>query len=124
MTETIAPEVTVVVPVRNEALNVEPLVREIEAACGPAFPFEVVYVDDGSSDATAEILTGLLDGPGAWTVELSACRQIHTALVQVLLRYRPAVHGEPADPFLSRLVLPALTRAGAPAPVPAETAIA
>lgn len=71
----------------------------------------------------AEILTGLLDAPGAWTVDLSACRQIHTAMVQVLLRYRPAVQGEPADPFLSRLVLPALTRAGVRDPIPAETAI-
>jgi dolichol-phosphate mannosyltransferase len=48
-----APRVSVVVPVRNEAGNVLPLVDEIERACAALTPFEVVYVDDGSTDATA-----------------------------------------------------------------------
>jgi glycosyltransferase involved in cell wall biosynthesis len=48
-----APRLSVVVPVRNEAPNVAPLVAEIEAACAGLQPFEVVYVDDGSSDDTA-----------------------------------------------------------------------
>ena len=48
-----------VVPVRNEAGNVAPLVAEIAAALqGRAF--EIVYVDDGSQDATAEELRGLM----------------------------------------------------------------
>ena len=51
-----APRVSVVVPVRNEAGNVEPLLAEIEAALSPLAPFEVVYVDDGSTDATGEEL--------------------------------------------------------------------
>jgi glycosyltransferase involved in cell wall biosynthesis len=46
------PRISVVVPVRNEAGNIEPLLAEIAAACAPLAPFEVVYVDDGSSDAT------------------------------------------------------------------------
>jgi hypothetical protein len=71
----------------------------------------------------AETLTTMLEAPGSWTVELSRCRQIHTALVQVLLRYRPAVVSAPDDPFLSRLVVPALTRARAPDTIPSETAI-
>jgi dolichol-phosphate mannosyltransferase len=52
-----APAVSVVVPVRNEAGNVAPLVEEIAAAlAGRAF--EIVYVNDGSTDATeAELLT-------------------------------------------------------------------
>jgi dolichol-phosphate mannosyltransferase len=45
--------VSIVVPVRNEAGNVVPLLDEIEHACVGLAPFEVVYVDDGSSDATA-----------------------------------------------------------------------
>jgi len=46
-----APAVSVVVPVRNEAGNVAPLITEIAAAlAGRAF--EIVYVNDGSSDAT------------------------------------------------------------------------
>ncbi len=46
-----APAVSVVVPVRNEAGNVAPLVEEIAAAlAGRAF--EIVYVNDGSGDTT------------------------------------------------------------------------
>jgi dolichol-phosphate mannosyltransferase len=50
---------SVIVPVRNEAENVEPLVREIVAALAPLRDFEIVYVDDGSDDATAAELARL-----------------------------------------------------------------
>jgi len=53
------PAVAVVVPVRNEAGNIAPLVAEIAAALEGCV-FEVVYVDDGSQDATAEELGGLM----------------------------------------------------------------
>ncbi len=43
---------SVVVPVRNEAENVEPLAREIAQALGGLRAFEIVYVDDGSDDGT------------------------------------------------------------------------
>jgi glycosyltransferase involved in cell wall biosynthesis len=43
---------SVVVPVKNEAPNIAPLLEEIERACAPLAPFEVVYVDDGSTDDT------------------------------------------------------------------------
>jgi dolichol-phosphate mannosyltransferase len=46
------PRLSVVVPVRNEAPNVLPLIEEIERACAPLAPFEIVYVNDGSSDGT------------------------------------------------------------------------
>jgi|SRR3712207_6282877 len=48
----LSPRVSIVVPVRNEAENVRPLLEEIEAACASLQPFEVIYVDDGSTDAT------------------------------------------------------------------------
>src|SRR5580704_6407305 len=53
------PIVSVVVPVRNEAGNIAPLVGEIAAAlAGRAF--EIVYVNDGSQDGTADELCGLM----------------------------------------------------------------
>ena len=52
------PDVSVVVPVRNEAGNVAPLVAEIAAALAGR-NFEVVYVNDGSSDGTEAELQGL-----------------------------------------------------------------
>jgi dolichol-phosphate mannosyltransferase len=53
------PAVSVVVPVRNEADNIAPLVGEIVAALEGQWPFEVVYVDDGSSDNTPAELSRL-----------------------------------------------------------------
>ena len=41
-----------VVPVRNEAENIEPLAREIADALAQLPAFEIVYVDDGSDDGT------------------------------------------------------------------------
>jgi dolichol-phosphate mannosyltransferase len=46
------PAVSVVVPVRNEAENIAPLVGEIARALEGQWAFEVVYVNDGSSDGT------------------------------------------------------------------------
>jgi glycosyltransferase involved in cell wall biosynthesis len=48
--------VSVIVPVRNEAENVRPLVAEIAAALDGRWNYEIIYVNDGSSDATAERL--------------------------------------------------------------------
>ena len=54
------PAVSVVVPVRNEAGNVAPLIGEIARALEGQWPFEVVYVNDGSTDGTAAELTRLM----------------------------------------------------------------
>lgn len=50
-----APVLSVVVPVRNEAPNIAPLIAEIRAALA-GVPHEIVYVDDGSDDGTAAAL--------------------------------------------------------------------
>ena len=54
------PAVSVVVPVRNEAGNIAPLVAEIAAALDGQWRFEVVYVNDGSSDGTEAELKRLM----------------------------------------------------------------
>jgi dolichol-phosphate mannosyltransferase len=64
MSETFAstapPAVSVVVPVRNEAGNLAPLVAEIAAALGNGTSFEVIYVNDGSTDRTEAELMELM----------------------------------------------------------------
>lgn len=47
---------SIVIPARNEAGNIVALVDEIDAALRGLEPFEIIVVDDGSSDATAEVL--------------------------------------------------------------------
>jgi dolichol-phosphate mannosyltransferase len=49
-------DLSVVVPVRNEQDNILPLLAEIHAALGARLEFEVIYVDDGSTDGTAQVL--------------------------------------------------------------------
>jgi glycosyltransferase involved in cell wall biosynthesis len=52
--------ISVVVPVCDEELTLAPLYDELEAALEPAGePWEVVYVDDGSSDGSFAALTRL-----------------------------------------------------------------
>ncbi|MGC3980309.1 MAG: glycosyltransferase family 2 protein [Steroidobacteraceae bacterium] len=47
-----AVQLSVVIPVCNEAENVGPLAREIHTALAGKVSFEVLFVDDGSTDAT------------------------------------------------------------------------
>ena len=54
-----SPLFTVVVPMLNEAGNVEPMAREIAAACAPLGRFEAIFVNDGSTDATARRIATL-----------------------------------------------------------------
>ena len=49
--------VSIIVPVRNEAENVVPLIAEIAAALDGRWAYEIIYVNDGSTDATADRLT-------------------------------------------------------------------
>jgi len=54
------PAVSIVVPVRNEADNVAPLIAEIAAALDGRWIYEIIYVNDGSTDATAERLVAAM----------------------------------------------------------------
>jgi dolichol-phosphate mannosyltransferase len=52
--------VSIVVPVRNEADNIAPLIEEISAALDGRWAYEIIYVNDGSTDATAERLAAAM----------------------------------------------------------------
>ncbi|TQF82471.1 glycosyltransferase family 2 protein [Elioraea sp. Yellowstone] len=54
-----SPVVSVVIPVADEAENVESVADEVRAALGPATPFEILFVDDGSADATPQLIAAL-----------------------------------------------------------------
>ncbi|RMH93741.1 glycosyltransferase [Lysobacter pythonis] len=69
------PELSVVVPVYNEEDNVAPLVGEIVTALRGRLPFEIVYVDDLSKDATLARLTALK----AETPELRVIRHLENS---------------------------------------------
>lgn len=69
------PLLSVVVPVLNEQDNVAPLIAEIRAALAPVCAYEIVYVDDGSTDGTA----AALDALRAEVPELRVVRHSHRA---------------------------------------------
>ncbi|MEA2939526.1 MAG: dolichol-phosphate mannosyltransferase [Bradyrhizobium sp.] len=59
-----AVDVSIVVPVRNEAGNVAPLIAEIAAALDGRWAYEIIYVNDGSTDATPAVLAGIMKQRG------------------------------------------------------------
>jgi glycosyltransferase involved in cell wall biosynthesis len=50
---------SIVVPVKDERDNIEPLYRKVKDVLRDGFAWEVVYVDDGSTDGTFDELTRL-----------------------------------------------------------------
>ena len=53
-------DLSVVIPAKNEQDNIAPLVSEIEQALSASpHDFEIIYVDDGSTDATAQVINDL-----------------------------------------------------------------
>lgn len=53
-------QLSVVVPVHNEEDNIKPLVEEIRAALA-GHAYEIIYVDDGSTDRSLELLLELAE---------------------------------------------------------------
>ncbi len=53
------PEYSIVLPAKDEAENLTDVISEI-AGVMPAGTYEVIVIDDGSSDATGEIVCGLM----------------------------------------------------------------
>jgi glycosyltransferase involved in cell wall biosynthesis len=53
----VTPDLSVVIPVYNEAANLEPLCRELTETLDRAgYSYEIIFVDDGSTDDSFEIL--------------------------------------------------------------------
>jgi dolichol-phosphate mannosyltransferase len=112
------PELSVVVPVRNEAGNIAPLVAEIEAALAGRV-FEIVYVDDGSSDATqAQLLALMAERP--WLRQIrhrESCGQSAAVRTGVKLARAPMIVTLDGDGQNDPAFIPALLGAlehGAP----------
>src|SRR5436305_9820133 len=114
-------DLSVVIPVKNEAGNIAPLVAEIGAALDGRLEYEIVYVDDGSDDATvaeirrlqattarlrllrhrascgqsAAIRTGVKAARGIWIATLDGDGQNDPADIPALWRI---VRDSPPDP--------------------------
>ncbi len=56
-----APQIAVVVPMHNEEENAAELIGEIASALAPTGNFEIIAVNDASSDNTLGVLAGLKD---------------------------------------------------------------
>lgn len=55
-------KISVVVPVHNEAENIETLIAEIHLALNGLDDYEIIFVDDGSTDNTLEVLQQSMTG--------------------------------------------------------------
>jgi dolichyl-phosphate beta-glucosyltransferase len=74
------PELSVVIPAYNEARRLRPtLERVVEYLEGRGALFEVLVVDDGSTDGTRRVAEKLLD-PRVWLLELATNRGKGAAL--------------------------------------------
>ena len=117
-----APQLSVVVPVHDEAGNIAALAAEIETALGPELDFEMLFVDDGSSDdssgelartrrghprlrvlrhrercgQSAALRTGAAAARGVWIATLDGDGQNDPSDILVLLKVRD----ESEDPAL------------------------
>lgn len=53
-------QVSIVIPIKNEAENIGDLVEGIQMACRGAGVFEIIVVDDGSDDGSDRVITELM----------------------------------------------------------------
>ncbi|WP_421506868.1 undecaprenyl-phosphate 4-deoxy-4-formamido-L-arabinose transferase [Erwinia rhapontici] len=84
MTEQPINKLSVVIPVYNEQESLPELIRRTEAACAQlAIDYEILLVDDGSSDASAEMLTAAAEAPDSHIVAVLLNRNYgqHSAIM-------------------------------------------
>jgi dolichol-phosphate mannosyltransferase len=112
------PAISVVVPVRNEAGNVAPLIGEIVSALtGRAF--EIVYVNDGSTDGTEQELLGLM-AQRPWLRQIKhaqSCGQSAAIRTGVMSAHAPVIatidgDGQNDPAFIPKMI--AVLEEGAP----------
>jgi dolichol-phosphate mannosyltransferase len=100
------PQLSVVVPAFDESGNLGPLVEEIERALSNRMRFEVIVVDDGSSDSTPLELIELASARPWLRIETHACNRGQSAAIRtgVQSAYAPVIavldgdgRNDPAD---------------------------
>ncbi len=117
------PRAAVVIAVLDEAENVEAVAAETLAALEPLGAFEIVFVDDGSSDATPTILTRLEaeDARVRWVRHDRRCGKSQAVRTGVLAASAPwiaTMDGDGQnDPRDVAAMLQAAWAAGDPAPL-------
>ena len=112
------PDVSIVIPVKNEAGNVAPLADEIAAVLADT-SFEVVFVNDGSTDATGAELSGLI-ATRPWLRQVrhaSSCGQSAAVRTGVAHARAPVIvtldgDGQNDPAFIPKMI--AALQAGAP----------
>lgn len=84
MTEQPINKVSVVIPVYNEQESLPELIRRTDEACAQlAMDYEILLVDDGSSDASADMLVTAAEAPGSHIVAVLLNRNYgqHSAIM-------------------------------------------
>ena len=69
---------------------------------------DIARIDGAASVEEAETLVAFLEGAAGRRVDLSAATHLHTAVLQVLMAYRPTATALPGDPDLNALLAPVL----------------
>lgn len=107
------PAVSVVVPVRNEADNVRLLADEIAAALNGRWSFELIFVNDGSTDGTEAALS-TLKAERPWLRQIkhaSSCGQSAAVRSGVIAARAPVVATLDGDGQNDPSFIPALLHA-------------
>lgn len=84
MTDQAINKVSVVIPVYNEQQSLPELIRRTDAACAQlAMDYEILLVDDGSSDDSAAMLTAAAEAPDSHVVAVLLNRNYgqHSAIM-------------------------------------------
>jgi dolichol-phosphate mannosyltransferase len=114
-----APDLSIVIPMRNEAANAAPLIEEILSVAAALPPFEVIVADDGSQDGTGAAVLALARVDRrirliAHPRPAGQSAAVHSGVLAARGRIVATLDGDgqnpPAD--LPRLVAPLLADAG------------